>query len=234
MSTHLGADGDSENFKVSDQSQDHREEDSRQPNHTTSFRTRGFAVLQSALSAGEVADLADAARRILASAGPTGGAGCTLHNILTARPTESGPIAGRLSLHVEHVFRVAPRFRALIQDPRLADPASEISEAPLLLLDDQLYWKPAHTGGATYVHRDSDFFGSLRVGYRWSTLTSPTAASGSSLRATCREPRHRVCGDGRSRHPAATPVPARLTSSTRRTGTPRDSNRYACRSATRC
>ena len=143
-----------------------------------SFSSRGFALIRRAIPAEEVGVLAAVARQILTSAGPTGSAGCTLHNILTAQPKESGPVAGRLSLHIEHVFRFAPRFRALVQDPRLAGPAQEVIAAPLMLLDDQLYWKPAHTGGATYVHRDSDFFGPLRIVTVWVPLVDVDESNG--------------------------------------------------------
>lgn len=106
---------------------------------------------------------------MLAESGGDSPDGPKLHNILSAKPGYE-PVDGQRSLHVEHVFRFSAQFRELIHDPRLVEPVRAVCSPDLRLLDDQLYWKPAESGGPTYIHRDSDFFGPLNVVTVWIPL----------------------------------------------------------------
>lgn len=137
------------------------------------FHESGFQILQNQLDAETVGLLRDEALRIcsLAESIPDSPGGPRLHNILSAKPGYQA-IDGQRSLHVEHVFRFGPLFRELIHDPRLVEPVRAVCDTDLRLLDDQLYWKPASVGGPTYIHRDSDFFGPLRVVTAWIPLCS--------------------------------------------------------------
>ena len=107
--------------------------------------------------------------RLLAESASESSTGPRLHNILSAHSGDQA-INGQRSLHIEHVFRFSPRFRELIHDSRLVGPVQAVCDPDLRLLDDQLYWKPSGVGGPTYIHRDSDFFGPLRVVTAWIPL----------------------------------------------------------------
>jgi hypothetical protein len=145
------------------------------------FEASGYALLPRLLDPATVIGLMRESDRVLslARSEPAGGpSGPRLHNILSARPGDASAVDGRLSLHVEHVFRFSPIFHELIHDRRMTGPVRAVCDPDLRLLDDQLYWKPAATGGATYVHRDSDFFGPLRVVTAWLPLCDVDEANG--------------------------------------------------------
>jgi phytanoyl-CoA hydroxylase len=150
--------------------------------HLLNFDFSGYLLISNLFSRDETLRLAEEARRVLTEAGsvrsPMKQESPRLHNILSSNGAVAAPVDGRLSLHVEHVFRHSPIFHGLIQDKRLTQIAAAITGTPLRLLDDQLYWKPASVGGSTYVHRDSDFFGPLQMVTVWLPLCDVTEDNG--------------------------------------------------------
>ena len=138
------------------------------------FESNGYLMIPQLLSPNEVIKLADEARHILARAGSATSSANEkqpqLHNILSADAAATAPVNGRLSLHVEHIFRHSSQFHRLIRDSRVTRSVQNLYGPNLRLLDDQLYWKPASVGGSTYIHRDSDFFGPLRMATVWLPL----------------------------------------------------------------
>lgn len=138
------------------------------------FGSQGYLLMSQLLSKEEILELESEARRIIDQASQVQSSNKSnqprLHNILCADGAVAAPVEGRLSLHIEHVFRHSQIFNRLIRDARLIQIAASVCGSNLRFLDDQLYWKPASVGGSTYVHRDSDFFGPLRMATIWLPL----------------------------------------------------------------
>lgn len=119
------------------------------------FVERGFVRLPAALGDPQVHSLVNEARQLIAAAASTGCRnardGPTLNNILGPHPPTQGLVEGRASWHVEHVFRYSEAFRQLTTCDDLLEVVQTLLGPDVHLLDDQLYWKPARVGGATYL-----------------------------------------------------------------------------------
>ena len=112
-------------------------------------------------------------------------------NILRADRSAAPAPSGDLALHREHLFREEPAFRALVTAATTRHLLAHAEMRQPVLLDDQLYYKPSSVGGATYLHRDSDFFGNLQLVTVWVALT-PAGEDSSCLRL---HPKSHVRGD---------------------------------------
>jgi ectoine hydroxylase-related dioxygenase (phytanoyl-CoA dioxygenase family) len=102
----------------------------------------------------------------------------TLSNILRADRRAVASAAGEYAFQVEHAFRHSDELRNLARSREVRSILANIADRPTVLFDDQCYLKPARHGGPTYLHRDSDFFGPLRVTTVWLPLTRTTEESG--------------------------------------------------------
>lgn len=93
-----------------------------------------------------------------------------LRNILASTEGYNEAVGGKVSLHIEHAFRYHREFRDLVYDDALVGIAESVLGDDVRLLDDQFYYKPAHFGGLTHWHRDSDYFLSVPVLTLWVPL----------------------------------------------------------------
>nr|MBV6630672.1 phytanoyl-CoA dioxygenase family protein [Oceanococcus sp. HetDA_MAG_MS8] len=101
-----------------------------------------------------------------------------IKNILTWEDGNLADVNGKASLHIEHAFRYHRAFLDVVHDPRIVATAKAVLGPDVRLLDDQLYHKPARTGGVTYWHRDSDFFLGVPVFTVWMPLDDVDAQNG--------------------------------------------------------
>jgi hypothetical protein len=135
----------------------------------SSFERDGYLHIPSALPLPRVAGVMDRVQKIFEELLASRAIDClTLSNILRADRRAVASAAGEYAFQVEHAFRHSDELRNLARSQEVRSILANIEDRP----------KPARHGGPTYLHRDSDFFGPLRVTTIWLPLTRTTEESG--------------------------------------------------------
>lgn len=153
------------------------------PQQLESFNANGYLIVPGILSPDRTAGLVSAWNQVRIAAQAGGGSQDAsrfpkLKNILTWEKGDATPVDGKVSLHIEHVFRFNPVFKDLVYDRQLLSMAESVLGKDVRLLDDQFYFKPPQTGGVTYWHRDSDFFLTVPVVTLWIPLDDVNEENG--------------------------------------------------------